>query len=110
MSSFMHSRPDPDEQLDVIADEARRRLLLALRDRRPQVDAPIEIIEWVNETDSMKSMTTMRHTHLPKLEAQGLIRWGRETGQVSQGPQFAEIEPLLTLLDDHRDELPDDRM
>lgn len=88
----MHSRPQPDEQLYMIADEARRRLLLALVDQDPQVDAPIEIVEWVNGTHVPESLITMRHTHLPKLEAQGLIRWGRETGQVSQGPQFAEIE------------------
>lgn len=38
------------------------------------------------------------HIHLPKLEAEGVIEWDRETGTVSRGPAFEEIESALQLL------------
>lgn len=107
MSSFMDTRPRRERQLDAVANETRRRLLVTLLDESPPGDTPIEIVEWVNESESTESLTAMQHTHLPKLDDQGWIRWGRETGRVSQGPQFTEIEPLLKVLNEHWDELPD---
>lgn len=38
------------------------------------------------------------HSHLPKLEAEGIIEWDREAGTVSRGRTFQEIEPALRLL------------
>jgi hypothetical protein len=50
----------------------------------------------------------MRHTHLPKLASAGFIEWDPETNTVQQGPRFEDIRPLLELMHDHADELPDD--
>ncbi|WP_449405170.1 hypothetical protein [Haloarcula amylovorans] len=36
----------------------------------------------------------------------GYIEWHRETGEVSKGPRYDEIEPLLDLIENHVDELP----
>lgn len=36
-----------------------------------------------------------QHTHLPKLEAAGVIEWDRDTWIVSRGLAFAEIGPFL---------------
>jgi hypothetical protein len=49
----------------------------------------------------------MRHTHLPKLEESGFIEWDQERNIVRKGPQFEEIQPLLELMENHADELPD---
>lgn len=57
------------------------------------------------DVDHLKVL--MKHTHLPKLEAAGFIEWDRETNAVRQGPKFAEIRPLLELMANHADELPD---
>lgn len=37
----------------------------------------------------------------------GLIEWDREAGQVRRGPDWKEIDPLLNLIQNHRDELTD---
>lgn len=105
MTSYVNTRPLPDEQLDTVTPEVRRRLLGTLLDKH-HGDTPIKIDEWVGETDTESTLITMHHVHLPKLVARGFIRWDRETNLVTRGPQFGEIEPLLTVLDDHQDELP----
>jgi len=46
------------------------------------------------------------HNHLPKLADSGFIDWDRDRQVVTRGPRFGEIEPLIELMVDHRDELP----
>lgn len=36
--------------------------------------------------------------HLPKLAAHGYIDWDEETWQVTRGPKFEELRPLLRVL------------
>lgn len=48
------------------------------------------------------------HTHLPKLAEAGFINWDPESGLITRGPRFEEIGPLLRLMNDHQDELPED--
>jgi len=38
----------------------------------------------------------------------GLIDWDRQSGELSKGPNWNEIAPLLQLIADNRDELPDE--
>ncbi|MGA9401220.1 hypothetical protein [Haladaptatus sp.] len=49
----------------------------------------------------------MQHVHLPKLEDYGYIDWNRISEQVTKGPQFDEIKPLLTLLVENQEILSD---
>jgi hypothetical protein len=49
----------------------------------------------------------MQHVHLPKLADHGFIDWDQDTQRVTKGPQFDEIEPLLTVLSENQDVLPD---
>ena len=44
--------------------------------------------------------------HLPKLEDMGYISWDRNTNEISKGPAWDDIAPLLKLIYDHQDELP----
>lgn len=108
MNPLLHPKPQPDEQLEAITHAARRRLLLSLLDRPSQEGTPVEIAEWVDESDIAETRVDIYHTHLPELEDRGYVRWDRERCHVAPGPQFGEIEPLLTLLYEHRDELPDE--
>jgi len=50
----------------------------------------------------------MKHIHLPKLEEYGFIDWDRNSNEVSKGANFEEIRPLLEMLADHEDELPEE--
>ncbi|XVH33292.1 DUF7344 domain-containing protein (plasmid) [Haloferacaceae archaeon DSL9] len=98
-----------DVMLDVLANRYRRRVLVALLEHNPQDDHDPQIPDDVTlETEDLDSlMIRMRHTHLPKLEEAGFIEWDQETNTVRKGPQFEEIRPLLELMENHADELPE---
>ena len=93
------------DQLSILAEANRRRLLIALADRNPR---SIDSDGYVGGPDMSDPnvATAMYHVHLPKLEAAGFIDWDREENVVTRGPKFEEIRPLVDLLDSHREELP----
>jgi predicted transcriptional regulator len=97
-----------DDMVDALADVQRRKLLVALMEHNPQDDSPVVIDEEGSETDAVERLVNMNHVHLPKLADYGFIVWNEQTHEVSKGPQFDEIRPMLELLDDHEDELPED--
>lgn len=102
--------PSMDTALDALADEYRRRLLVALLEHGSQDDGDIQIPSDIRvENEDPKALETeMVHVHLPRLEEAGFIIWDSEAREVRAGPEFEEIRPLLRLLRDHADELPDD--
>lgn len=95
-----------DDMVDALADVQRRKLLLALLEHNPQDDSPAAV--GGSESDALEHLSTMNHVHLPKLADYGFIEWDREKHEVSKGPNFDEIRPLLEMLDRHADELPAD--
>ena len=98
-----------DEYFEGLANIHRRRLLVALLDHNPQQDgvtAPEAVHEGEKSLEVLQ--TELYHSHLPRLEEAGFIRWNRDTHEVVKGPRFDEIQPLLELMRDHADELPDD--
>lgn len=50
----------------------------------------------------------MKHTHLPLLEDYGFVNWDRENHEVTKGPEFDEIRPVLEMMIKYQDELSDD--
>ncbi|MDF9744903.1 transcriptional regulator [Natrinema salsiterrestre] len=53
-------------------------------------------------------LTEMKHVHLPLLEDYGFIDWDEGNHEVTKGPKFDDIRPLLEMMARHRDELPED--
>lgn len=97
-----------DDSLDALAHVQRRALLLALLADSPQdASTPPETARSGSAGDEVDLLVTIHHVHLPKLEEYGFVEWDRDTDELRRGPNFEEIAPLLELLDDHRDELPD---
>lgn len=96
-----------DDTFTALANDHRRKLLSALAESNPQDDVRGAATGDSRETDLDRLRTEMYHQHLPKLEDYGFIRWNRDTNEVVKGPQFEEIHPVLELMDDHADELPD---
>jgi len=97
-----------DDTLDALANPYRRQLLLALLAENPQKDCDVDPLDAIADSDTADvTETELVHTHLPKLEAMGVIEWDRETGNVSTGPEWERVAPLLVLIDDHREELPE---
>lgn len=97
-----------DDALDALADVQRRKLLMGLLNHNPQDDESVKIADSETDAAALERMIEMKHVHLPKLENYGFIEWDRDRNEVSKGPAFEEIRPLLELLADHDDDLPED--
>lgn len=98
-----------DELFEALADAQRRRLLVHMLEHNPEDDTKVYIGDMdVEDADLEDLLTNMTHIHLPKLEADGFINWDKEEHVVTKGPNFDEIRPLVELLNNHQDELPNE--
>lgn len=88
----------------------RRKLLRALLVHNPQDDESVAIAADESEIEELERLIEMQHVHLPKLKEYGFIIWDEDTNEVSKGPAFDEIRPLLELLAANEDDLPDGRL
>lgn len=96
----------PDDRLEALGRVERRRLLLRLSSGDSSGDPRVEFDEWDRREGELDPLVAMRHLHLPQLEDGGFVRWDRENEQVTRGPRFEEMEPLLDLLREINEELP----
>ena len=94
-----------DEHLKIVSNVHRRRLLLDLLHENPRT-VRTDIAD-AEGPDGRERAILMYHIHLPKLADHGYIEWDDETGKVTKGDRFAEIEPILTALTEYRDNSPD---
>jgi len=95
--------PGIDQILDIVSNRHRCLILLSLK--RGAVETTDDVMVR-GESELNASELTLTHNHLPKLDDAGYIEWDRDTGEISKGPRFDEIEPLLELIENHADELP----
>lgn len=95
-----------DELFETLSQSARRHILTALVDANPRDEAEFAPTAFTGDDRPEEASTRLHHVHLPKLEEAGFIEWDPESGTITRGPRFDEIEPLLELLVAHRDELP----
>jgi hypothetical protein len=107
-----HAQTVIAEYAPVFANRDRRRLLVYLVDGNPEEteDIPehIRVAEHLGDEERRVLKEMLVTEHLPLLEENGLIEWDRETDVIVRGEQFDEIRPLLTLITEHRSDLPDD--
>lgn len=94
---------DLDTALGLVANQYRRRVLLALGEENPQQadDPQIPANEPIADEEWEHLQIQLQHTHLPKLEDASVIEWDRNTNHISKGPQFDALQPLLRLIDDY---------
>lgn len=95
-------------QLDALSYRPQREMLVSLFYKNPQDDTPIDSDDLEFEGEALETLFDLRHYHLPKLESKGFIDYDREDHIITKGPNFEDIEPLVELIDNHLDELPDD--
>lgn len=95
-------------ELDALSHQPQRRMLIQLADHNPADDIPDDIEDLEVEDEDLETLLDFQHYHLPQLEQKGFVEYDREDHVVTKGPQFDEIKPLIELIDDHLDELPDD--
>lgn len=92
-----------NEAFRALADHRRRELLLAVRETRGSIEAvsvPEEIID--GEARAVRAAIQYHHVHLPKLEDSGYVHWDRRRDEVSPGPRFEELLPLLEFVEEHQ--------
>lgn len=106
MSNHVLLRPGVGRVLEALGKSHRRRILIELRYGR--VNHVDDVVMRGGGSDPTGSELQLRHTHLPKLVDRGYIEWDPDTGEISRGPNYHEIEPLLDLIERHGDELPPD--
>lgn len=105
VSTNILSRPGIDRALDSLCSRHRHLILLLLKRGAVETEADVMVR---GRSNKEQIETDLTRNHLPKLEEAGYIEWDRDTGEISKGPRFDEIKPLLELIENHADELPDD--
>ena len=112
-----------DKVFDAMADIQRRRLLVHLLHDDPQPvprlsSASREMLQahekFLREylsgsrevANADKADVRAHHVHLPKLVEYRYVEWDRDAHITTKGPRFDDVEPLLELVNDHRDERP----
>lgn len=98
-----------DQVFEMLSHPYRRRMLTMIGERNPRGGDEFTMAE-LAEPDSDLSVFTqdLYHSHLPKLADAGYIDWDRENDVIRRGPRFAEVAPLISLMQKHPDELPAD--
>lgn len=96
-----------DRTFEVLRHAYRRRVLVSVREHNP-VERGTFVEEIATEDDDTRTLeTSLHHVHLPKLARAGYIEWDPDEGMVRRGPAFDEVAPVLELLDEYDERLPD---
>ncbi|MFC6719418.1 hypothetical protein ACFQGT_02460 [Natrialbaceae archaeon GCM10025810] len=94
-----------DDRLRALSHGHRRRTLLALLDGDSN-GAGFDASGRIEPADGDRDAACeLRHVHLPMLADMKFIDWSRTDGDVTRGPRFDEIEPLLAVLSENRERL-----
>lgn len=96
-------RPGVDRIFEGLSNSHRRLILLLLKQGTVETEADVMPREGDNPEEARLALI---HNHLPRLEEAEYIEWNRDSGDLSKGSRFDEIEPLLELIENHADELP----
>lgn len=95
-----------DDQFSCLSDETRRSILATLAGPPAGTDPEFDVAEFEpDDAETCDFEMQAHHRHLPRLSDAGFVDWDRDAGTVERGPGFERVEPLLTLLDEHQDQL-----
>lgn len=106
-----HIQPDGptfDELLVHLSDPTRRSILLILAEQNSHSTDEFTSVDYDTDIADALFEAEVRYDHLPQLVRAGFIEWNREFDTVTRGPNFDQVRPLITLIHEHQDELPDD--
>lgn len=78
---------------EVLSDEQRRQVLQALLEHNPQDDRDIVATDAV--ADDGTDRVRLVHESLPRLADAGYVDWNTATHEITNGPNFEEVRPLL---------------
>lgn len=96
------------ELLGALADPYRRELLLALMEHNPQDDDDSDPLNIHADGADAFTQLNISMGHLPKLDAMGIIDWDQDENAIRKGPDWEEFEPLLQLIVENKEQLPEE--
>lgn len=113
-----------DDIFDALSDIHRRKLLVDLLEHNPQTVETMSKAsrdvskmsegfkqDYLASDDGIgaadKGHVRLHHVHLPMLAENGFVEWNREENTVVKGPEFEVIRPVLELLEDNCETLPE---
>lgn len=96
-----------NDALDALDRPWRRKLLFALLDIEPSESSGIDAFGPAEDSGPFEFGLEANGSHLSKLADYGFVDWNRDTHRVRKGRNFDDIRPLLELLVNHEDDLPD---
>ncbi|MHB9288576.1 hypothetical protein ACKVMT_16215 [Halobacteriales archaeon Cl-PHB] len=87
-----------DEIFEAVAHPHRRRVLGALYDTDD--DRPLTVEDDIVDGHADPDLTyiQLNHSHLPKLADYGFVDWSPAHEEVTRGPAFERLVPLLEFL------------
>ena len=78
-----------DNKLGILSKRQRRLILLTLKRGEEKTESDL-LFRGGDEMDDAELQLV--HNHLPRLEEAGYIDWDRDTGTISKGPRYDEIQ------------------
>ena len=97
-----------DQLFTCLSHPTRRRLLTTLAVDNPRDEKEFESPDFKPEDQELELfIAQLYHKHFPHLEHAGYITWDRTSDTITRGPNFEEIRPLIELMNNHQDELPE---
>jgi hypothetical protein len=98
-----------DTAFALLADPARRRLLVTLWEHDDGSGTkPIPLDRLLGDREHRTMRVRMYHVHLPKLADERIVEWDRESNTVATGPRFDVVRPLLELLENNPNAVPNE--
>jgi DNA-binding transcriptional ArsR family regulator len=95
-----------DQIAKALGSQARRRILMELLDHNPVSHQDTSTKNSTQEIERIELQ--LIHIHLPILNDLGYIEWNRNHRKIIKGSNWGEIEPIVRLLSDNRDQIPAD--
>lgn len=105
-----------DVALHLLADRRRRAILELLREREEAGIGLDELVSELADGDGpadhhsidadVHTQIALTHSHLPKLADYEVVTFHRDGATVTRGPAYDAVEPVLSLLESHAEELP----
>lgn len=97
-----------DQLLASLSHPTRRSILMTLAEANPRDEDEFTSPDLDAEDEDFELFAAeVTYDHLPQLNRVGLIEWDRDANTITRGPNFDDVRPLLELIRNHRDELPD---
>lgn len=93
---------------DALKHPYRRRILTLVFEHNPRDDDELSVDRLATGDDDFELLVTeLYHVHLPKLAETGYIDWDKHSPTIRRGSKFDDVAPLLRVMIEHQDELPD---